>query len=112
MRVFYYAPDTNTPSWGIGMLYTHVRLLRAHGFEAYVLHEKPGFRPSWLDADVPRAFRGNRTFKTRPDDLLVVPEIFAAQPEIRAMHGRRIVFVQASSFISAGLKEARDYREL
>ena len=112
MRVFYYAPDTNTPSWGVGMLYTHVRLLRANGIDAFVLHQKPRFRPDWLDLDAPRAYRGNAAFKTSPEDLLVIPELFAADPEVRGLVGRRIVFVQASSFISAGLGHARNYRQL
>jgi hypothetical protein len=112
MRVFYYAPDTNTPSWGVGMLYTHVRLLRAHGIEAFVLHQKPRFRLDWLDLDAPRAYRGTATFKTRPEDLLVIPELFAADRDVRALAGRRIVFVQASSFISAGLGDAQNYRQL
>src|SRR5260370_36840375 len=112
MRVFYYAPDTQTPSWGIGMLYTHVRLLRANGFSAFVLHERPRFRPKWLDTDAPRAYRASKTFKTLPEDVLVIPEIFAAEPDVQAMAGRRVVFVQASSFISPGLKNARDYRQL
>ena len=112
MRVFYYAPDTQTPSWGVGMLYTHVRMLCANGIDAFVLHGKPGFRPRWLDLDAPRAYRGRASFKTRADDVLVIPEVFAARPAIRRMAGRRIVFVQASSFISVGLRKARDYRQL
>jgi glycosyltransferase involved in cell wall biosynthesis len=112
MRVFYYAPDNQTPSWGVGMLYTHVKLLCANGIDARVLHDKPGFRPRWLDIDVPRAYRRRASFKTLPVDLLVIPEIFSAEPEVRSMAGRRIVFVQASSFISPGLREASDYRQL
>jgi hypothetical protein len=112
MRVFYYAPDNQTPSWGVGMIYTHVRMLCANGMDAFVLHEKPGFRPSWLDMDAPRAYRGRTSFRARAEDVLVIPEIYAAQPDVRRMAGRRIVFVQASSFISLGLREARDYRQL
>jgi glycosyltransferase involved in cell wall biosynthesis len=94
------------------MLYTHVRLLRAHGIDAFVLHQKPRFRINWLDFDAPRAYRGTAAFKTTPQDLLVIPELFAADPEVRELAGRRIVFVQASSFISAGLGAARTYRQL
>jgi glycosyltransferase involved in cell wall biosynthesis len=112
MRIFYYAPDTQTPSWGIGMLYTHVRLLRANGFSAFVLHEKPRFRPRWLDTDAPRVYRASKTFKTLPEDVLVIPEIFAAEPDVQSIAGRRVVFVQASSYISPGLKDAKNYHQL
>jgi Glycosyl transferases group 1 len=108
MRVFYYAPDTQTPSWGVGMLYTHVKLLRASGIEAAVLHKNSTFRPEWLDIQVPCARLGN----VAPDDVVVVPEIFAARPEVLSLRARRVVFVQASSFIELGLRGATNYREL
>jgi hypothetical protein len=108
MRVFYYAPDTHTPSWGVGMLYTHVKLLCAGGADAAVLHKNPNFRPAWLDIEVPRARRRD----TAPEDVVVVPEIFAADADALRFPSRRVVFVQASSFIEAGLRGAKNYREL
>jgi glycosyltransferase involved in cell wall biosynthesis len=106
--ILYYAPDTDVPSWGIGMLYTHVRLLRANGIEAAILHQRPGFRPTWLDFDVPIVYARLHVDCT----LLVVPEVFAADPKILAMARRRIVFVQADSYIAPGLRDAADYRAL
>jgi hypothetical protein len=108
MRVLYYAPDTHTPSWGVGMLYTHVKLLGASGFDAAVLHETTEFRPSWLDIEVPHASRKD----ARQQDIVVVPEVFAAEADALRVPCRRIVFVQASSFIEPGLRGAKDYREL
>jgi hypothetical protein len=90
------------------MLYTHVRLLRANGIEAAILHQKPPFRPTWLKVDVPIVYPRRRI----ECDLLVVPEIFAADPKIMAMARRRIVFIQAGSFIAPGLGDATDYRAL
>jgi hypothetical protein len=106
--ILYYAPDTNVPSWGIGMLYTHVRLLRAGGLDAAVLHQRRGFRPTWLKVDVPIVYPRRRMACT----LLVVPEVFAADPKILAMAERRVVFVQAASYIASGLASAADYCEL
>jgi hypothetical protein len=106
--ILYYAPDTNVPSWGIGMLYTHVRLLRANGIEAAILHQRPRFRPTWLKVDVPIVYPRRRMECT----LLVVPEVFAADPKILAMARRRVVFAQAGSYIAPGLGSAADYREL
>ena len=112
MRVLYYVSDTNVPSWGIGMIYTHVRLLCANGIEAVVLHNRPGFRPAWMGFDAPRLYRRDATFRISPDDLLVVPEIHAAEQDALGLTGRRIVFVQASSYIAQGLGNAKGYREL
>src|SRR5262249_34852911 len=106
--ILYYAPDTDVPSWGIGMLYMHVRLLCANGIDAAILYPRPRFRPTWLTADVPLVFPGRRL----DCRVLVVPEGCAADPKILAMARRRIVFVQADSYIAPGLRDAVDYREL
>lgn len=112
MKVLYYLSDTNIPSWGIGMIYTHVHLLCSHGFDAAVLHKRPGFRPEWMSFDAPRLYRGNKSFRMGPDDLLVVPEVHAAEKEALQLGRHRIVFVQASSFIAPGLGEALNYAQL
>ncbi len=112
MRVLYYVADTDVPSWGVGMIYTHVRMLCANGIEAAVLHERPGFRPDWLSFDASRLYRGDKSFRAAPDDLLVVPEVFAAEQDALKMSRRRVVFVQASSYIASGLGNARNYAQL
>jgi hypothetical protein len=94
------------------MIYTHVRLLCANGVDAAVVHDRRGFRPAWMSFDVPRLYRRDRSFRAAPDDLLVVPEIHAADPEALSMTRRRVVFVQASSYIEPGLGSAKGYRQL
>ena len=119
-RVFYYTPDHNVPSWGIGMLYTHVRLLCSSGIRAFVLHDRHPFRPQWLKMDVPRAYLDRRSLQPRPSDIVVIPEIVADGAHVRPysrkrflnMPCRRVVFVQGSSLIMAGLGQAQSYREL
>jgi hypothetical protein len=112
VKIYYYTPDTNEPSWGIGMLYTHVRLLRESGINARVLHDRYPFRPKWLDLDAPRAYLNRPSFRAKSSDILVVPEIVAAREPICRIRCRRIVFVQASSLIVAGLRGAKNYRQL
>lgn len=55
-RILYLVPDHPLPSWGNGMSYHHVALLREFGFQAYVLHCKPGFLLDWLDLEVPKLY--------------------------------------------------------
>jgi hypothetical protein len=112
MRVLYYLSDSNVPSWGVGMIYTHVRLLCANGIEAAVLHSQPGFRPEWMSFDAPRLYRRDGSLRIAPDDLLVVPEVHAAESDVLSLARWRIVFVQASSYIAPGLGGAKDYRQL
>jgi hypothetical protein len=111
-RILYYTPDTNQPSWGIGMLYTHVRLLAENGFPAFVLHRQSAFRLAWLDIEVPREALDDPHFSLSPDDILVVPEVVVDRQVVRDLKCRRIVFVQGSSLIIPGLREHHGYREL
>jgi hypothetical protein len=94
------------------MIYTHVRLLCANGIEAAVLHTQPGFRPEWMGFDAPRLYLRDGSLRITPDDLLVVPEVHAAEADVLKLTRRRIVFVQASSYIAPGLGGAKDYRQL
>jgi hypothetical protein len=111
MRVLYYVSDTHVPSWGVGMIYTHVRLLCANGIDAAVLHSEPGFRPAWMASDAPRVYLGNG-FRATESDLLVVPEVHAAESQVLNLAKKRIVFVQASSYIAPCLGGAKSYRAL
>jgi hypothetical protein len=94
------------------MIYTHVRLLCANGIEAAVLHNQPGFRPNWMNSDAPRLYRLDKSFRVTRDDLLVVPEVHAAEPDALNLARRRVVFVQASSYIAPGLGSAKGYSQL
>ena len=111
-QVYYLAPDYDAPSWGVGLLYHHVRILRELGFEAFVVHKRAPFRLRWLDLDVPIRYLDSGGFQPRPQDLLVVPEVLAHDPTLPAMPCRRIVFVQGSFLILNGAETAIDYRDL
>lgn len=110
--IFYLCPDHPEPSWGVGMLYEHVALLRQGGFPACVLHHRRPFRPLWRTLDEPVVYLDDRAFSPTPGDLLVVPEILAAADAALAFPGRRIVFVQGSFLVLRGLGGRDDYPAL
>jgi hypothetical protein len=109
-RIFYRVADHAAPSWGQGLLYHHVRLLRHEGFDAWVLHRQRPFRLPWLDLEVPIAWESDGTPVPAPDDLLVVPEVTAG--ETVPWPCRRGVFVQGSFLILAPHPQAIRYPEL
>ena len=111
-RVYYVVPDYDVPSWGVGLLYHHVKILRELGFAAFVLHERAPFRLTWLDVQVPIRYRDDIGFQVDPHDLLIVPEVLAHDPNLQAKPCRRIVFIQGSFLILNGTETAIDYREL
>jgi glycosyltransferase involved in cell wall biosynthesis len=116
-RIFYYAAGNDEPSWGIGMLYTHVRLLRRNGLNAFLLHDRSPFRITWMESEEPAVYRDDGSFVPAPEDLIVVPEILAARPFARECAARKVMFVQGSSLIAKGLfardlNQPRSFRDL
>jgi glycosyltransferase involved in cell wall biosynthesis len=53
MTIYYLCPDYSSHAGGVRVIYRHVDLLRRNGFEAYVVHERQGFRDPWFDNDTP-----------------------------------------------------------
>lgn len=86
------------PSWGVGLIYGHVDLLRELGEEAWVLHESADFVPSWLPSaeETPRLGRTESHFAFRSDDLLVVPEVDALRLAELDFPGEPWLFVQGT----------------
>ena len=110
--IYYFIPDYDKPSWGIGMLYYHVHLLNKNGFDATVLHEQTPFKLGWLNMDVPVAYMDQSAFVPLRNDILVIPEIVAGDKKLLTIPGRKIVFVQGSFLILLHLEKAYTYREL
>jgi glycosyltransferase involved in cell wall biosynthesis len=110
--IFYLIADHPVPSWGIGMLYEHVRLLGELGHEACVLHHHAPYRPGWRELEVPVRYLDEPGFTARSDDVVVVPEVLAASEAVRRHGWRRVVFVQGSFLILRGTQGGVDYRAL
>lgn len=91
MRIWYLVPEYCEPSWGVGMLYGHVDLLRRDGRDAVVVHGRADFRPSWIELGVPVV--GEDGFRPAADDVVVVPEVLIDDPRV-GCGGRRVLFVQ------------------
>jgi hypothetical protein len=110
--IYYLVADSDVPSWGTGMIYEHVRLLRGLGREACVLHHQPPFRPRWYDLEAPVAYLEQPGFAAAASDVVVVPEVLAASAAVGRQAWRRVVFVQGSFLILKGLGGAPDYPAL
>lgn len=111
-RIFYLVPDYAEPSWGVGLLYRHVHLLREAGFDARVLHRRSPFRLPWLADEVPVDYLDRLADAARADDVIVVPEVLAAEAPSTLWRCRWGVFVQGSFLILAGHDRAVRYPEL
>ncbi|MGK2857324.1 MAG: glycosyltransferase [Thermoanaerobaculia bacterium] len=112
VTIYYLIADYPVPSWGVGMLYEHVRLLRDVGHHAVALHHRSPFRPDWIDVEVPIAYLDDAGFAPREQDIVVVPEVLAASEVVSKHPWRRVIFVQGSFLILGGLGGAAGYPEL
>lgn len=110
--IYYLVGDYTAHSWGNGMIYEHVRILREAGYDACVLHHYAPFRIEWLNSDVPVRHLDEPGFQPTADDIVVVPEVLAASEIVRQFPWRRMLFVQGAFLIFRGLQNHTDYAEL
>jgi glycosyltransferase involved in cell wall biosynthesis len=110
--IYYLIADDPAPSWGTGMLYEHVRLLRELGHEACVLHHRAPYRPGWRELEVPVRYLDEPGFAATASDVVVVPEVLAGSEAALRQAWRRLVFVQGSFLILSGMRGAVDYSAL
>lgn len=110
--IHYLVADHPAPSWGTGMLYEHVRLLRELGHEACVLHHHAPYRPAWRELEVPVHYLDQPGFAPSASDVVVVPEVLAASEAVRSYPWRRVVFVQGGFLVVRGMGGGVDYAAL
>ena len=53
MKLYYLCPDYDSHAGGVRVIYRHVDLLRRNGYEAFVVHERRGFRDTWFKSETP-----------------------------------------------------------
>lgn len=100
------------PIGGLRKIYDHVEMLNQMGHQAYVLHNKKGFRYDWFVSTAPIAYieslfepllifndKGEVIEELPPiskEDILVVPETFAYQilPNADKFHFYSVIFNQ------------------
>lgn len=111
VKIFYLAPDNNTPSWGLGIIYYHVLALREAGFNAFIIHQKSPFKVSWLQA-APPVLYWNESPQITPADILVVPEVMVNLKGLKKLTCRKLLFVQASSFLFEMMPENENHSSL
>lgn len=90
--VYFLCPDYQVPSGGIRVMYRHVDLLNAAGTTAAVLHHKDGFACRWFEHSTVTV--GAPSVRLTPDDVLVVPEIYAPFLERLPRTPRLVAFNQ------------------
>src|SRR5689334_16138783 len=89
--IYVFAPDLSHPLGGMRMLYRHVDILTANGFEAYIVHASKKFRIDWFEYSTP-VLRGPVTM--RDEDIAVYSEIGGLNIGECARGKRKVIFNQ------------------
>ena len=90
--IYLYCPDDNAPNGGIRKIYNHADVLNRNGFEAAVVHLKPGFRCSWFRNETRVIYA--QTVRPNPDDFIVAAEVFGPDIALTAPGIRKVIFNQ------------------
>lgn len=111
MKIFYFCPDLKFPSGGIKRLYSHVKILRDHDFDAYILHLQKGFKIDWFQHDVPVVFLNDNP-PLDPGDTIVIPEGFPnIMKKIQGDSLNKVVIALSHSYIFHTLPKGENWRD-
>lgn len=97
---YFYLPDFDKPSGGMGLVYDHVRVMNELGFKASIVHTKSKFKPEWLGkraAGVPVVYLEDGKLEVKLNDFFFIPEGFPNIIENLSKQGapcKKIVFCQ------------------
>jgi glycosyltransferase involved in cell wall biosynthesis len=91
-NIYFYCYDINIPRGGIKVLYQHVDILNKHGFDAFILHETPGFRCVWFENKTPVVSMNE--LKLCSNDYLVIPEDVFSELNEKIRDVKKVVFNQ------------------
>ncbi len=90
-RIYFFAPDVGRPLGGMRMLYRHVDILSANGFEAAIVHSTPGFRIDWFEHTTRMLLL---PIEMKADDIAVYCEIGGLKIGDWARGHRKVIFNQ------------------
>lgn len=118
-NIYFICPRNKFPSGGVKQIYKQVDILNQNGFNAFVIHDKPGFREKWFQNNtkivyspfllksikyfdrkksflkkLEISFLKKRSFQFSKYDIIVVPEIFAHAIEIIEPELDKVIFNQ------------------
>ena len=117
-KSYFFCPDFDKPSGGVGLLYDHVRIMNELGFPGVVLHQKPGYVPEWLEdraKGVPIEYLDDDKLELHMEDFFFIPEGFPNVMEMLQKQNvpcKRIVFCQNWYYILNALQPGQTWQSL
>jgi hypothetical protein len=115
--IHFFTMDTQgNPIASVANIYEHVRILRELGYNASILHEKNEYSPvTWLGeeyTEIPHISAEGSELKINPQDIIIVPEIYAnVMEQLAKLPGYRIVMCQSYDYILEMLPPGKSWRD-
>jgi hypothetical protein len=91
LSIYIFCPDLPHPMGGVRMLYRHVDILNANGFDAAIVHSSPGFRINWFEHST-RVLHAPVQLKKQ--DIAVFAEVGGTKIGEWAPGNRKVIFNQ------------------
>jgi len=89
--IYIFSPDLARPMGGVRMLYRHVDILNANGFDAAIVHSAPGFRIDWFEHST-RVL--HMPIRLNEQDIAVFAEVGGLKIAEWAAGHRKVIFNQ------------------
>ncbi len=116
-KILFFTMDTQgNPMASVANIYEHVRILRELGYNASILHEKNSYTPvNWLGEEytsIPHISAEANELKVNPQDIVIVPEIYAnVMEQLSKLPGYRVVLCQSYDYILEMLPPGKSWRD-
>ncbi len=99
-KIYFFIEESEIPALAIYEIYNHVRVLRQYGYDAILLSIKEGYKiPDFIDQDMkafPHVCGENNNFSIKPEDFLIIPEIFTnVMEQVKNLPCTRIILMQS-----------------
>jgi glycosyltransferase involved in cell wall biosynthesis len=117
MKVYYYCPNLNHPSGGMGVLFKQAKILADNGYDVTLIYEGQGeLNPTWMDFDIsyiPKVkINGVGSLRIDSKDLLVIPEGFGnIIDSTKNMKFKRVVLAQSWIYILNSMPQPKSWKE-
>ncbi len=110
-RILYICYDSLVPSGGVKVIYSHVSHLVENGYPAFVVHNQAGFKPPWLNCNVPILY-ADGNLQISQDDIIVIPEDHkTAIKECKNINTRKYIFCQNHFYVFKGLQNGDSWQD-
>jgi len=120
MKVYYYCPNMNLPSGGMGVLLKQAKILSDNGYEVVLLYNKQpneaDFNPTWMEFSIqhlPKKILTQNILTTiQPNDIFVIPEGFGSlAEELKYVKCKKVILAQSWIYILTSMKDGAKWSD-